>query len=318
MRPTPARRNQHGSARPGVVALGIDDALPVDTTLSVTGATSIWPVSTSKSLGSIAPPATASLATRARHSTLTINGDEIGDFAGIIGASSSTTFPGTNDNVALVLASTNTGSLTLSNNYNVWQHVQRRHHDQRRQTVRRQRFNIAGSATGSGPVAVNNGGTLGGNGSVGGAMTVASGGHITRGLGTGTTIGTLTAFNAVSLNSGSNLDIDLGAPAPGGGTSDQVSTCLAIFGNFALTVPAAASSIGVNLSDPAGGAAGNGTYTLMTFQAGPYTGSNNASQFHTVSLPSSNSLNGSPTFAYHLADDTNTIQEVATPALPRE
>ena len=37
-------------------------------------------------------------------------------------------------------------------------------------------------------------------------------------------------------------------------------------GGFALTVPAAASSIGVNLSDPAGGAAGKGTYVLMTFR----------------------------------------------------
>ena len=80
------------------------------------------------------------------------------------------------------------------------------------------------------------------------------------------------------------------------------------FGSFALTVPAAANSIGVNLSDPAGGAAGNGTYTLMTFPAGQYTGSNNASQFFTSSLPSPNSLNGA-TIAYQLADDTNVIQD---------
>ncbi len=59
-------------------------------------------------------------------------------------------------------------------------------------------------------MAVNSGGTLGGNGSIGGAITVASGGHITGGLRTGANqIGTLIAFNAVSLNSGSNLDIDL-------------------------------------------------------------------------------------------------------------
>jgi hypothetical protein len=80
------------------------------------------------------------------------------------------------------------------------------------------------------------------------------------------------------------------------------------FGSFALTVPGAANSVGVNLSDPAGGAAGNGTYTLMTFQAGQFTGSNNASSFFTSSLPSPNSLNGA-TIAYHLADDTNTIQD---------
>ncbi len=80
------------------------------------------------------------------------------------------------------------------------------------------------------------------------------------------------------------------------------------FGSFALMVPAAANSVGVNLSDPAGGAAGNGTYTLMSFQAGQYTGSNNASPFFTSSLPSPNSLNGA-TIAYHLADDSNTIQD---------
>ena len=72
-------------------------------------------------------------------------------------------------------------------------------------------------------------------------------------------------------------------------------------------MPAAAASIGVNLSDPAGGAAGNGTYTLMSFQAGQYTGSSNASQFFTSTLPSPNSLNGA-TITYQLADDSNVNQ----------
>ncbi len=77
-------------------------------------------------------------------------------------------------------------------------------------------------------------------------------------------------------------------------------------------MPAAAHTVGVNLSDPAGGAAGNGTYTLMTFPAGTYTGSNDASQFYTASSPTPNSLNGA-TIAYHLADASNTVQD-GTPA----
>jgi autotransporter-associated beta strand protein len=84
------------------------------------------------------------------------------------------------------------------------------------------------------------------------------------------------------------------------------------FGNFALTVPAAPNSVEVNLFDPAGGAAGNGTYTLMSFQAGQYTGSSDASQFFTGTLPVPNSLNGA-TISYQLADDSNTNQN-GTPA----
>ena len=79
-------------------------------------------------------------------------------------------------------------------------------------------------------------------------------------------------------------------------------------GSFALTVPAAAGAVSVNLSDPAGGAAGNGTYRLLSFQAGKYTGSTNASQFFTSAVPSPNSLNGA-TIAYHLADDSDTIRD---------
>jgi autotransporter-associated beta strand protein len=168
------------------------------------------------------------------------------------------------------------------------------------------------SATGNGPVAVNSGGTLGGNGGVGGTagtglVTVASGGHIAPGLTTGTTIGTLSAFSGLSLGSGSRLDMDLGAPVFGtSGSSDRIDMP-GTYGSFAFTVPAAANSIGVNLSDP-GGAAGNGTYTLMSFQAGQYTGSSNANQFFTSSQPSANSLNGA-TIAYHLADNSNVIQD---------
>ena len=205
--------------------------------------------------------------------------------------------------IALVLAPTNTGRLTLTRTFGS--------EYTGGTTIGGGKLiaagNPAGSSTGTGPVAVNNGGTLGGNGGAGaagtGAITVASGGHIAPGLATGTTIGTLTALGAVSLGSGSRLDMDLGAPAPGGGTSDRLD----LPNGTALTVPGAAASIGVNLSDPAGGAAGNGTYTLMSFLAGQYTGSSNASQFFTGSMPSPNSLNGA-TISYQLADDSNVNQ----------
>ena len=206
--------------------------------------------------------------------------------------------------IALVLAPTNTGRLTLTrtfgNDYTGGT------------TIGGGKLiaagNPAGSSTGTGPVAVNNGGTLGGNG--GAAPPVPEQSRWLRaatsrpGLATGTTIGTLTALGAVSLGSGSRLDIDLGAPAPGGGTSDRLD----LPNGTALTVPGTAASIGVNLSDPAGGAAGNGTYRLMTFPAGQYTGSSNASQFFTSSLPSPNSLNGA-TITYQLADDSNVNQD---------
>lgn len=287
-----------------VLQLGTNNALPTGTTFSVTKGRFNM-AGFNQQVGGIAGSGGNGFITNTSGSTstLTISGSVVGDYAGLIGVSS---ISGSNDNIALNLASTNTGSLTLSNasgnTYNGGTTISGG------KLYANNNANNTGSATGTGPVAVNSGGTLGGTGSVGGAVTVASGGHLTAGARTGAnTIGTLIGFNSVTLNSGANLDIDLGAPAPTGGASDQISLN-PFFGSFPLTVPAAASSIGVNLSDPAGGAAGNGTYTLLTFSAGQYTGSSNASQFFTNSLPTPNSLNGA-TIAYHLADDTNTVQD---------
>ncbi len=297
----------------GIVRLAIDDALPVGTRLSVNRGRFDLAGFNQRVGGLNSTAGNGFVTNTGSTSTLTIDGDDTGNFAGLIGAS---TISGSNDNIALVLASTNTGTLTLSNNTTFGNTYTGG------TTINGGKLlagndliiNPFGSATGSGSIAINNGGTLGGTGAVGdvisgmGTVTVASGGHIAPGSATGNTIGTLSAFNAVTLNSGSNLDIDLGSPAPGGGTSDRLDMPNTI-GNFALTVPAAGNSVGFNLSDPAGGAAGNGTYVLMTFQAGQYTGSSNASQFFTNSLPSSNSLNGPTTIVYHLADDSNTIQD---------
>jgi hypothetical protein len=283
----------------GVVRLGIDDALPVGRTFSVSRGTFDMAGFDQRVSGLAGGTGGSNFITNtdAATSVLTIDGSIIETYSGLIGAGS---LSGSNDNVALVLASSNTGTLTLGrgagNTYNGGTTI-----DGGRLIA--SAGDVAVSATGTGPVAVNNGGTLGGTGGVGGPITVASGGHLAPGPRTGATIGTLSALNTVSLASGSNLDIGLEAPD----TSDRIDMPN-FFGSFALTVPAAANSVGVNLSDPAGGAAGNGTYVLMTFQAGQYTGSNNASPFFTSSLPSPNSLNGA-TIVYNLADDTNTIQD---------
>src|SRR5262249_44806993 len=137
-------------------------------------------------------------------STLTIAGNVIGDYSSTIGVS---TLAGSNDNMALVLGLTNTGTLTLSNaNGNTYTGGTAINGGK---VFAANNATFAGSATGTGPVAVNSGGTLGGIGSVGGAITVASGGHITGGLRTGANqIGTLSAFSTLALNNGSNLDID--------------------------------------------------------------------------------------------------------------
>jgi fibronectin-binding autotransporter adhesin len=293
------------AAGTGITALGIDDALPVSTSLTVTRG-NFDMAGFNQHVGGLAGGVNGVISnTTGTTSTLTVNGNVNGDYAGLIGATSGTKLLGSNDNVALVLASTNTGSVTLSNTngntYNGGTTINGG------KLFAANTLSSGGSATGSGPVAVNSGGTLGGNGSVAGAITVASGAHLTAGLRTGTNqIGTLTASSTLSVASGSSLDIDLGSPAPTGGTSDRIdspSSTVSVAGTHSVTV---------NLGDPAGGAAGNGTYRIMSFSAGQFTGS--ASAFFTGSLPSSNSLNGSTVVAYHLADDSNTIQD-ANPSL---
>ncbi len=298
------------AAKTGIVSLGISDALPIGTTFTESRG-NFDMAGFNQQVGGLSGSGGNGVVsnTSGTISTLTISGKVIGDYSGLIGATSGSLLPGSNDNVALNLASTNTGSLSLSlaagNTYNGGTTISGG------KLYANNDANAVGSATGTGTVTINGTGVLAGSGSVGGAITVASGGHLSAGQRVGNLIGTLIAFNAVSLSSGSNLDIDVGAPAPSGGASDQISLN-GFFGNFPLTVPAATHSVGVNFSDPNGGAAGNGTYTLMTFQAGQYTGSTNASQFYTAASPTPNSLNG-VTIAYHLADSSNTIVD-GTPA----
>lgn len=109
--------------------------------------------------------------------------------------------------------------------------------------------NTTGSGTGSGPVAVNIG-TLGGTGSISGAVTVASGAHIAP----GESIESLDV-GSLSVSTGSILDFELGAPGSPGVTSDLINVTAA----DGLTVNGGT----VNLTDAGGLAAG--TYTLIDY-----------------------------------------------------
>jgi autotransporter-associated beta strand protein len=107
--------------------------------------------------------------------------------------------------------------------------------------------NTSGSGTGVGSVQVASGGTLGGTGIIGGAVTVTNGGVFAPGPLAG--IGTLTLSNALTLTPGSVLQYALGA------SND-------------LAVVQGALTLGGTLNITDTGGFGLGTYTLFT-----YTGS---------------------------------------------
>ena len=120
--------------------------------------------------------------------------------------------------------------------------------------------NTSGSGTGTGAVAVNSGGTLGGTGIISGAVTVAAGATLGPGAGG---IGTLTINNTLTLNGLATMDINKAA-----GTSDKVLGVTTLtYGGGTLTV----TNLGGTL------AAGD-TFTL--FAASSYSGS-----FGAINLP---------------------------------
>jgi fibronectin-binding autotransporter adhesin len=104
-------------------------------------------------------------------------------------------------------------------------------------------INSAGNGTGSGPVSINPGGTLGGNGVIGGQVSFAAGATLAPGSNGS---GTLTITNDLGLNNASVLQFQLGT------NSDQVS----VTGDFTLGGT-------LNISDAGG--FGPGTYTLFTY-----------------------------------------------------
>jgi autotransporter-associated beta strand protein len=127
--------------------------------------------------------------------------------------------------------------------------------------------NTSGSALGSDAVTVNSGATLGGSGSIDGSTTFNSGAH----LAPGSTVGTLTFTNGLTLTAGAILDFQLGT------TSDL----LRVSGGT-LSGPAS-GSVTLNLTDAGGFAAG--TYTLFNFTSAA-TSSFDATDFTLGTTPS--------------------------------
>lgn len=119
---------------------------------------------------------------------------------------------------------------------------------------------VNGATTGSGPVTVASGGTLGGTGSVTGPVTVQAGGTISPGVG----IGTFTANGNVTLQAGTTTFMEI-RKSPFGGDQLVVGGTLTLGGSLQVT----------NL---AGTLAYGDTFTL--FQAGTISGS-----FSAYSLP---------------------------------
>jgi autotransporter-associated beta strand protein len=100
-----------------------------------------------------------------------------------------------------------------------------------------------GSGTGSGTVTVNTGATLGGNGIIGGQVSLTAGATLAPGS---NGFGTLTITNSLGLNNGSILDFQLGT----GGSQVSVTGDLTLAGTLNLTASAGF---------------GPGTYPLFTY-----------------------------------------------------
>jgi hypothetical protein len=119
--------------------------------------------------------------------------------------------------------------------------------------------NTNGSALGSGPVTVATGATLGGNGFIAGATTVAAGGH----LAPGNPAGPLTFKAGLNLVSGAELDFQVD------GTVGRIE----ITGGI-LTTASGTGAVKINLTSP-NGFVPRTAYTLVHFLSGQTSGVGN-------------------------------------------
>ncbi|WP_109126351.1 autotransporter-associated beta strand repeat-containing protein [Dyella sp. C11] len=110
-----------------------------------------------------------------------------------------------------------------------------------------------GAALG-GNVSVESGATLGGNGAIGGSVSLASGSTLSAGA--ASQIGTLTVNGDLTIDSGSTLNFDFGAPGPNFSTPGQ-SDHVAVNGNLSI----GQSTLNVNNL----GSMGPGLYNLFTW-----------------------------------------------------
>ena len=136
-------------------------------------------------------------------------------------------------------------------------------------------------------VAVANGATLGGSGSLGGLTTLNSGAH----LAPGNSPGTITFNQGLVLQSGSILDFQLGT------ASDQI-----VLAGGSLTGPGTVGGVTLNLSDSGGFAAG--TYTLINYTSAVASSSYAADSFALGSTI--------PGYTYNLSLSSNSLQLTAT------
>lgn len=117
--------------------------------------------------------------------------------------------------------------------------------------------NSTGSATGTGAVQVNSGGTLGGSGFITGAVTVADGGTIAP----GSSPETLT-LGELALSDGSNLNFELGTPGVvGNGVNDLID----VVTNLNGTTSSGNLTLDGRLNITALAGFGEGTYTIINY-----------------------------------------------------
>ncbi len=98
------------------------------------------------------------------------------------------------------------GVLEMTYNGNAWEDT----------TINAGTLLVNGRNTGSGTASVNDGGALGGTGTVASAVSLSSGGHLAPGSGG---VGTLTLSQGLTLNDGAVLDVDVNS---GSGSNDLV------------------------------------------------------------------------------------------------
>jgi len=116
--------------------------------------------------------------------------------------------------------------------------------------------NTSGSATGSGTVVVQSGGRLAGSGRVGGDAVVELGGVLAPGA-SAAAMGTLTIGGDLSLQAGSKLDFQFGAPGTDFATAGQ-SDSVSVGGNLSLAT-------GASLDVADAGGFGPGVYRLIDY-----------------------------------------------------
>ena len=123
-------------------------------------------------------------------------------------------------------------------------------------------INVA-SATGSGAVTINSGGTLGGTGSIGGVVTNNAGGTLSP----GTSIGTLTLNGNVVLNAGSTNTFEVNGTTP---ANDQIVLGAAVtYGGVLKIVPSGSFTVGQTFTLFSGaGATTAGNFSSIEGSAG--------------------------------------------------